>query len=103
MHGIFAPHIDLLRRKDSITIEVHHGGKTGGVVVEGLIVGVYAHGLLFQRRYTREFFSYVDFYTGHARVRSGAVKPAIAALLPELYDLSLMTVRDRPRTVGISA
>ncbi len=100
LRGIFAPHVDPLRRQDPIAIEVHHGGKSGGVVVEGHIVGVYSHGLLFQDPYVREFFSYVDFYTSHARVRSGAVKPFIAAALPQIYNLALATIRERPRPVS---
>ena len=103
LRAIFAPHADPLREKDPITIEVHHSGKNKAAVVEGRIVGVYAHGVLFQGPFTREFLAYVDFYTGHVRVRSGAVKPAIAALLPELYNLAFMTMRERPRVARTSA
>ena len=99
LRAIFAPHADPLR-DDPMTIEVHRGGKSGGTLVEGHIVGVYAHGLLFQGPYTSEFFAYVDFYTGHARVRSGDVKPAIAELLPQIYNLALATIRERPRPVS---
>ncbi len=101
LRAIFAPHVDPLRQKDPVAIEVRRGGKSGGGgTVEGHIVGVYAHGLLFQGPYVREFFSYVDFYTGHARVRSGAVKPFIAAALPQIYNLALATIRERPRPVS---
>ena len=103
LRGRFVSHVDPLCEKDSITIEIQHGGKTKAAVVEGRIVGVYAHGVLFQGPFTREFLAYVDFYTGHVRVRSGAVKNAIAAMLPQLYNLALMTARERPRVVGFSA
>ena len=100
LRSIFALHIDPRWDKAPTSIEVHRGGKSGGAVVEGHIVGVYAHGFLFQGPYAREFFSYVDFYTGHARVRSGAVKPFIAAALPQIYNLALATIRERPRPVS---
>ncbi len=100
LRTIFARHVDRSGKQDPIAIEVHRGGKSGGnSLVEGRIVGVYAHGVLFQRQYDREFFAYVDFYTGHVRVRTGAVKQAIADMLPETYNLALMTVRERPRPV----
>ncbi len=101
LRAVFASHVDEHGKKDPIAIEVHRGGKGGGSVVEGRIVGVYAHGVLFKRQYDREFFAYVDFYTGHVRVRAGAMKPDIDALFPQIYNLALATIRERPRPVPV--
>lgn len=97
MRMIFASHLD---EDEPITIEVQHGGKNKAAVVEGRIVGVYTHGVLFEGPFTREFLAYVDFYTGHVRVRFGAVKPAISEMLPQIYNLALATIRERPRPVS---
>ena len=98
---------------EGVTIVVGASAKKGHATLDGFVVEVFPHGVLVRRRrridikdgvwdegrMEREFISFVDFYTLHARVTAGDVKGDIETLIPEVKNATAFRLRDMKRDI----
>ena len=99
---------------ESVRIATKGTGKRTEQVIDGWVEEVYPHGVLIRRRWQievahgdedddgsggREFISFVDFYTLHARVLSGRAKLALEIAMPHIRNAALLQLRNVRREV----